>query len=58
MILGAKSEFLDLKNYELATKLKGKMVQNAGNSPQNGIKKKPAILKNVSNSMLLTLYFR
>ena len=34
------------------------MVQNAGNVFKNGMKKKLVILKNVSNSMFLTLYFR
>ena len=34
------------------------MVQNAGYVLKNGMKKKLVILKNVSNSMLLTLYFR
>gem|GEM_PF-1147553 len=34
------------------------MVQNAGNVLKNGMQKKPAILKNMPNSMLLTLHFR
>ena len=34
------------------------MVQNAGNVLKNEMKKKPVILKNMSNSMLLTLHFR
>ena len=34
------------------------MVQNAGYVLKNVMKKKLVILKNVSNSMLLALYFR
>ncbi len=33
------------------------MVQNAGNVLKNGMKKKLVILKNMSNSMLLTRFF-
>ena len=58
MILGAKSEFLDLKNYEHSTKLERQNGAKCRLCPQNGMKKKPVILKKVFNSMLLTLYFR
>ena len=58
MILGAKSEFLDLKNYELATKLERQNGAKCREITQKRTKQARVKLKNTPKTLLLMPFSR